>query len=218
LRQPDPRKQRTKRVWYYHCGHRHPDKTGKPCKGTAITCARLDPVVWAEAVRVIRDPAYFQKLLRRGDEVWSPETQVAHYTELLAKLDQEDADIARELVRLSSKPGLDHIRANIEQQAELNAELREGYLERLATAQGDVERREAQRDRVQAFAEWATAQAPTVESLSAEDRREILIHSLHPTIYVGHTKSDRPRVAAFFAVSAEAAAHIDPWELYSMSQ
>jgi len=31
------------------------------------------------------------------------------------------------------------------------------------------------------IAEWATAQAPTVESLSAEDRREILIHSLHLT-------------------------------------
>jgi hypothetical protein len=218
LRQPDPRQQRTKRVWYYHCGHRRPTKSGETCKGTAITCARLDPVVWKEAVRLIRDPDYFQQLLKRGDEVWAPETQVAHYTELLAKLDQEDADIARELVRLAGNPKMGHIRANIEQQAERNAELRDGYQERLANAQAEVENRQAQHARVRTFAEWATAQAPTVDSSSAEDQREILIHSLHPTIFVAHTKSDEPRVAILFAVSAEAAAHIDPYELYTQSQ
>jgi len=218
LRPPDPRQQRTKRVWYYHCGHRHPTATGEPCKGTGITCSKLDPVVWEEAVRLIRDPAYFSQLLKRGDEVWAPETQVAHYAELLAKLDQEDSDIARELLRLASKPGLDHIRANMEQQAERNAELRTGYRERLEAAQAEVDSRQAQHDRVQAFAEWATAQAPTIDTLSADDRRAILIHSLHPTIFVAHTKSGKPRVSFLFAVSAEAAAHIDPWRLYTTAQ
>ena len=47
---------------------------------------------------------------------------------------------------------------------------------------------------------------------------EILVHSLHPTIFVAHTKSDEPRVAILFAVSAEAAAHIDPYKLYTSSQ
>ena len=218
LRQPDPRQQRTKRVWYYHCGHRHPTKTGEPCKGVTIVCSLLDPVVWAEAVRLIRDPDYFQQLLKRGDEVWAPETQVAHYTELLAKLDQEDADIARELVRLAGNPKMGHIRANIEQQAERNAELRDGYQERLAAALAEFESRQAQHARVRTFAEWAAAQAPTVDTLSAEDQREILIHSLHPTIFIANTKSDEPRVAILFAVSAEAAAHIDPYELYTTSQ
>jgi hypothetical protein len=218
LRPLDPRHYHNKRVWYYHCGHRHPTKTGEPCKGTAITCSRLDPLVWAEAVRLIRNPAYFQQLLKRSDEVWSPETQVAHYEELLAKLDQEDAGITSELLRLAGKPGLDHIRANIERQAERNAELRTGYQERLEAAQEDVESRQAQHARIRTFAEWAAAQAPTVETLSTEDRRKILIHSLHPTIIVAHTKSGEPRVSILFAVSAEAAAHIDPYELSTTSQ
>ena len=111
-----------------------------------------------------------------------------------------------------------HIRANIEQQAERNAELRDGYQERLAAALAEFESRQAQHARVRTFAEWAAAQAPTVDTLSAEDRREILIHSLHPTIFIANTKSDEPRVAILFAVSAEAAAHIDPYELYTTSQ
>jgi uncharacterized beta-barrel protein YwiB (DUF1934 family) len=41
---------------------------------------------------------------------------------------------------------------------------------------------------------------------------------LHPTIFIANTKSDEPRVAILFAVSAEAAAQIDPYELYTTSQ
>jgi hypothetical protein len=137
---------------------------------------------------------------------------------LLAKLDQEDADIARELRRLASNPKMGHIRANIEQQAERNAELRDGYQERLEAAQAEVESRQAQQDRVKTFAAWARLQAPTVDALSADDRRQILIHSLHPTIFVARMKSEEPRVAILFAVSEEAAAHIDPYELYTTSQ
>src|SRR5262249_24078318 len=157
LRPPDPRQQRTKRVWYYHCGHRRPDETGEPCKGTGITCNKLGSVAWEEAVRLIRDQAYFSQLLKHGDEVWAPETQVAHCFELLPKLDQEDADIARELLRLASKPGLDHIRANTAQQAERNAELRTWSQERLEAAQAEVDSRLAQQERIHAFAEWAAA-------------------------------------------------------------
>ena len=206
------------RVWYYGCGHREPTLDGTICKGAAITCAQLGSLVWREAARLIKDPAYLQQLLQRGDEVWSPETQIAHYTQLLSQIDDEDRKITREVLRLSGKPGQERIRANLEQDAARHAEIREGYTAKLEQARDELTRRKTQENRVRTFAEWAADQAGTVNGLSAADRREVLIHSLHPTIFVARVASDNPRVALIFSVSPDAAARLDPFELYSCSQ
>jgi hypothetical protein len=114
--------------------------------------------------------------------------------------------------------GQERIRANLEQDAARHAEIRDGYTAKLEQARIELNRRETQENRVRTFAEWAADQAGTVSELSAADRREVLIHSLHPTIFVARVDSDNPRVALIFSVSPEAAARLDPFELYSSSQ
>jgi hypothetical protein len=169
-------------------------------------------------LRLIRDPQHLRMLLTQSESVWSPETQIAHYTELLAKLDKEDADITSELLRLAGKPGLAQIRANLELQAAQHAELREGYQQRLAEAEAERQRLAARAERVTAFAVWATEQAETVTDLTATERREILVRTLHPTVFVGRVGSDLPRIAIFFSVTPEAAAQIDSGTLYATMQ
>lgn len=216
-RQPTPKKP-TAHGWYYTCQRLSHLPSGERCIGTAINCDLLDAVVWSEAVRLIRDPHHLRKLLTRSEAVWSPETQLAHYTQLLAQVDQEDADIAHELLRLAGKPGLEHIRANLEQQAIRNADLRAGYQQRLAEAEAERQRLVTRAERITTFATWAVEQADGVEDLTATERRDTLTRVLHPTVFVGRVGSDLPRLAVFFAVTPEAAAQIDPDALYTTAQ
>jgi hypothetical protein len=106
-----------RRPWFYICARSKPTVEGR-CPGVAIVCGKVDALVWREACKLIRDQRYLRSLLERFADVWSPETQIAHYRQLLEDVDASDRSIASALTRLAGKPGLEQIRAHLEQDAQ----------------------------------------------------------------------------------------------------
>jgi DNA invertase Pin-like site-specific DNA recombinase len=204
------------RPWFYVCSKAKPISDGR-CPGAAILCPTVDTLVWREACKLIRDEHYLRSLLEKSDDVWSPETQIAHYQQLLEDLDGKDRSIASELTRLAGKTGLEQIRVHLEQDAIHNAELRDGYQARLADAERQLEEQATRSERVQGFAQWAAEHADSLDDLTAEQRREILQH-VHPTVFVARKGSERPRLSLIFSVTEQAAARLDPQTLYKSEQ
>jgi DNA invertase Pin-like site-specific DNA recombinase len=205
-----------RRPWFYICARSKPTAEGR-CPGVAIMCGKVDTLVWREACRLIRDERYLRSLLERSDDAWSPETQLAHYRQLLEELDANDRSIASELTRLAGKPGLEQIRAHLEQDATHNTELRTGYQQRIAEAEQAQAERATRAERVQGFAHWAAEHADNLDDLTPEERRPIL-EQLHPTVFVARKGSDRERLSLIFSVTEQAAARLDPQTLYTTLQ
>ncbi len=187
------------------------------CIGVSILCETVDSLVWREACKLIRDESYLRSLLEKSDDVWSPETQIDHYRQLLQDLDANDRAIASELTRLAGKPGLEQIRAHLEQDAEHNSQLRTGYQQRLADAEMAQADRATRVERVQGFAQWAAEHKDNLDDLTADERRTIL-EQLHPTIFAARRGSGRERLALIFSVTEQAAARLDPQTLYTSAQ
>jgi hypothetical protein len=205
-----------RRPWFYICARSKPTAEGR-CPGVAVICEKVDSLVWREACKLIRDQRYLRGLLEKSDDVWSPETQIAHYQQLLKEVEDSDRSITSELIRLAGKPGLEQIRAHLEQDAVNNAALRDGYQARLAEAERQLEEQATRTERVQGFAQWAAEHADSLDDLTAEQRREILEH-VHPTVFVARKGSDRPRMSLIFSVTEQAAARLDPHTLYTSVQ
>lgn len=206
--------------WEYYCMANKPTPTGARCPSASIAARILDPLVWEQAVRVIQDPDYLRACLHDEEDVWSPAQQVEHYTHLIAECDAKDRALASELLRCADTPALAHIRAIFEQDAILNATLREGYQQKLAAAEFERDRRDTELARVTSFAAWAQAHRDNLADLTSDERREILRHTMHPTIFIGRRDRtpDVPRVDIIFCVTQDAAAHLTPNLLHRTTQ
>ncbi len=125
--------------WFYCCSRRARTEIGR-CPGVKIPTAKVDALLWREACQLIRNKAYLRSLLDRTDEVWSPDTQIAHYDSLLADCDAEDRRIAANLRALGTEPALDKLRALIDGDAKENAAKRAKWEAKRELALADKER------------------------------------------------------------------------------
>jgi len=205
-----------KAPWYYKCYGHGRTTDGKRCPGVQIPAAEVDARVWAEAQRLIRDTAYLRSLLDQTDEVWSPDTQIAHYDSLIAECDAKDKEIGDELMLyLGSLAG---IRARLTAEAEANAAKRAQWERKRADAVADKERRTQREQRLQQFITKAAAQAPTLDDLTPDQRRTIVL-DLHPDVRIGRVDDRRhERVWILFELSADTAARaFAPGEVFPQS-
>jgi site-specific DNA recombinase len=202
--------------WIYRCVKHGRTQSGERCIGASISAKQLDEFVWSEAVRLVREPERLRSLMAETQEVWSPQTQVAHYTEQIAKVDVDDEQVTAELLRLSGRPGLEQIRANLELQAERNAELRGGYQQQLTLAQDALDRRATSQQRLQTFEERANElSGEELSNLTATQKREILLSAFHPDVFVARRGRPEPRVGMVFWLSPEAVAQANPRDMHT---
>ncbi len=99
------------------------------------------------------------------------------------------------------------IRERLKAEAEANAAKRAQWTAKREEAVADKERDSQREQRLQQFIAKAAAQAPTLDDLTPDQRRVILL-DMHAEAYIG--RPDDPnhrRIFVLFSLTAEAAAH-----------
>jgi hypothetical protein len=193
------------RSWCYHC--RWSDPRGPhPSRTNNILVREVDEFVWSEANRIIRDPEYLRsRLVQTQQEVWTPEQQIAHYTALISKCDADENGWNVELAALGGDPLLANSRTYLIGLIKQNALGRQGYAEKRQDAQTEQLRRLHEQERLKEFEAKARAQAPTLDDLDAEQRRQLLL-DLHAEVHIARPDNDRePRLTLLFSLTSEAA-------------
>jgi site-specific DNA recombinase len=205
-----------KRLWMYTC-HQTGPKDRHPTKTNRIPVRDIDPFVWSEARRIIRDPEYLRSRLEQTSkqDAWSPEQEVQHYDELIAGCDAREATLYADLDAMRGKPGLERFRDRVLEDVQQNDQGRQGYVKKRDAALAKLKRREEEHGRLQAFQAKAQALSDTLDDLDTEQRRQLLL-DLHVTVRVARRDDTRhPRVEVIFCLTTEAAAHLHEGEAWA---
>ena len=157
-------------IWAYYCPH-----TGKPAERTSavqISARKLDGIVWDTAVKAMRNPAFFERLIADTDAAVGPAVRVASLRKQLDDANRSRDKLWSQLDRLDPE---DELVADYQDKLRRNKATRDEHTKALAAAEARVEEEQARHATVAAFHAYAAEQRPTLADKTPIEKRRILL-------------------------------------------
>jgi DNA invertase Pin-like site-specific DNA recombinase len=159
--------------WYYRCYHPHTTHQGEPM--ISVSAKVLDKLVWDMAVQAIRDPAFFERLIAKTQEVSGAAFRAASLESQLEKTTREREIIFKQLRQLDPDDP-DNARSIASYQLDLCQTLAtiEELAARHAAALAEVAKEQERASSIKAFHQYAASQRDHLEQKTPLERRQIL--------------------------------------------
>jgi hypothetical protein len=159
--------------WLYLCYHEGTVHEDAPC--VSMVTRKLDPVVWGAAVRAVKDPAFFERILDTTDKVAGPEARARALSRQLEEAQKDQIILQKHLRRLDPDDPDD---ADLISSYELDlrgvlARIKE-HQAALEAVQAEQRTEQARQATLSAFRDYAEAERPTLESKTPLDKHDLL--------------------------------------------
>lgn len=147
--------------WIYACYHDETPHEGEP--SVNMSTRKLDAWVWELACRAVRDPAFFEQLVKKTDEVAGPAAWAKTHERLLTEAEREYTVNEKRIHHHEDDPEYEDLIARIDAD-QLGLVKRIAELKRALEADREaVALAEAGKASLVAFRDYATDQRSTID-------------------------------------------------------